>query len=503
MNRRIRSIFWLMTACIVGINAFQGYWLWTTYQLNREQFAHSVQDALFQVLEHQQVAAAKQLMNKRPSGSSTTEARMSTGSKTQIIVSRFDKPGESSHRGETRIFIQSDSLHATKLPERLVVTYNAGRPATKSVSVRADTLARRISKLVLLDWAAGVDVNLHKLTSAYENELRRRAIDANFKLDTLTIRSQQTQQQSKNNVFVVRKLSTPQSNKNDNILRTMPEPLNPVKNLFVQASFDTPTFYLLRRMGWLLGSSVFLLILTTGCFLFMLATILRQKKLSEVKNDFINNMTHELKTPIATVTAAIEALQNFGALNDPKKTQTYLTISQNNLQRLSDLVEKVLNLAIEEKRDLVLHPEPTKLADLANDLITNHQLRATKPLHVTLHIPTETTVSVDHVHFSNALNNLIDNAINYSYDQVDISLTFQQKANDGWKLTVADNGIGIPKAYQSAIFDRFFRVPTGDLHPVKGFGLGLAYVQQVIERHGGRIRVHSEPGKGSEFILEF
>ncbi|WP_332369688.1 ATP-binding protein [Spirosoma telluris] len=101
-----------------------------------------------------------------------------------------------------------------------------------------------------------------------------------------------------------------------------------------------------------------------------------------------------------------------------------------------------------------------------------------------LHIPPEATVSVDRVHFSNALNNLIDNAINYSHEQVAISLTFLQQPN-GWKLTVADNGIGIPKAYQSAIFDRFFRVPTGDLHPVKGFGLGLAYVKQVIERHGG------------------
>lgn len=492
-----------MTACIVGINAFQGYWLWTTYQLNRQQFVRTVQDALFQVLERQQVASAKQLMSKRPPGS-LTGAHVSTGSETQIIVRRFDgADGNTDGHGETRVFVQrrTDSLHATKSPERLIVTYNRANPTTKSVSVRADTLARRISNLVLLDWAAGADVDLSKLTLAYENELRRRAIDADFQLDTLTIRPQQTQ--NKGNVLFFRDLSAANYvNKNDNRLRTTPEPLNPVKNLFVQASFGTPTFYLLGRMGWLLGSSAFLLLLTTGCFLFMLATILRQKKLSEVKNDFINNMTHELKTPIATVTAAIEALQNFGALNDPKKTQTYLAISQNNLQRLSDLVEKVLNLAIEEKRDLVLQPEPVKLADLATDLVVNHQLRAPKPIHVTLAIPADTTISVDRVHFSNALNNLIDNAINYSYDQVDISLTYQQQAS-GWQLTVADNGIGIPKAYQSAIFDRFFRVPTGDLHPVKGFGLGLAYVQQVIERHGGRIRVQSEPGKGSEFILDF
>ncbi|WP_332368917.1 histidine kinase dimerization/phospho-acceptor domain-containing protein [Spirosoma telluris] len=380
MNRRIRSIFWLMTACIVGINAFQGYWLWTTYQLNREQFARAVQEALFQILERQQVAAAKQLMNKQFSNDSTgTHVLATSGTHSQIIVRRFNTPGTTS-RGETRVFFnkRSDSPPAGGQSERIIVTYNTVRPATKLAPLPADTLARRISKLVLLDWADGSNVNLNKLTLAYGKELRRRSIDADFKLDTLTIRSQQTQQQSQDNVFFVRKLSAPQVAKNDNVLRTSPEPLNPIKNLFVQASFSTPTFYLLRRMGWLLGSSAFLLILTTSCFLFMLATILRQKKLSEVKNDFINNMTHELKTPIATVTAAVEALQNFGVLNDPKKTQTYLTISQNNLQRLSDLVEKVLNLAIEEKRDLVLRPEPVKLVDLVTDLITNHQLRAPK-----------------------------------------------------------------------------------------------------------------------------
>ncbi len=213
-------------------------------------------------------------------------------------------------------------------------------------------------------------------------------------------------------------------------------------------------------------------------------------------------MTHELKTPIATVTAAVEALQHFGALTDPKKTQTYLTISQNNLQRLSDMVEKVLNLAVDEKRELVLRPEPINLHDLVQELIASHQVKTPKPVTFQVDIPTDTLVTVDSIHVGNALNNLIDNAINYSGDQVTVRLTFQC-SGQGWQLAVADDGIGIPKTYQSAIFDRFFRVPTGDLHPVKGFGLGLAYVRQVVERHGGRIQVASEPGEGSEFRLTF
>jgi signal transduction histidine kinase len=288
----------------------------------------------------------------------------------------------------------------------------------------------------------------------------------------------------------------------DGGFKTLPLPINPVRHLFVQATFDTPVPYLLKRMSWLLGCSLLLLLLTTGCFVFMLRTILRQKKLSDIKNDFINNMTHELKTPISTVSAAVDALLHFGALDDRRKTEEYLHISQNNLQRLSDLVEKVLNLAQEERQELEFHTEPVGLAEMLCDLAANHRVKAAKTVIFNMHIPFGTTINVDRIHFGNVLNNLIDNAIKYSHERVTISFDFQQES-EGWQLTVTDNGIGIPKAYQSSVFDRFFRVPTGDLHQVKGFGLGLAYVRQVVEKHGGSISLASEPGKGSAFILKF
>jgi two-component system phosphate regulon sensor histidine kinase PhoR len=495
MNRRIRSIFWLMTACIVGINAFQAYWLWKNYQIDRQQFSQTVQDALFQVLEQQQVGEARRLLGKKLQGSTA----LADSHSSRIIIRQYGSESQ-----QTRVFFydQPDSLSKTpktgkQSTKRLIVTYNTNQQRTDNLPpLPADSIARRISSLVMLNWAGGKKLNLPKLKIDYRTELLRRSIDTDFQLDTITIHPRH----GNSDVLIFK--NDGQQSDSVNRLQTSPLPINPVQNLFVQASFTTPSFYLLRRMGWLLGGSLLLLLLTTGCFLFMLSTIMRQKKLSEVKNDFINNMTHELKTPIATVTAAIEALQNFGALNDPQRTQTYLAISQNNLQRLSDLVEKVLNLAVEEKRELTLRPESVNLAELAHDLITNHQLRAPKPVAFISDIPAETSVLVDRVHFGNALNNLIDNAINYSREQVHIRLAFRQN-RDGWQLSVVDDGIGILKTYQSAIFDRFFRVPTGNLHTVKGFGLGLAYVRQVVERHGGHIQVQSEPGKGSEFILLF
>ncbi|AKD57013.1 sensor histidine kinase [Spirosoma radiotolerans] len=492
MNRRIRSIFWLMTLCIIGINAFQGYWLWTTYHLNSQQYNQTMRDALFSVLQQRQLVEANRLFAKQGNQEQTHMIiRSVDGIRNQRQIRVFMSPPKPPLRSEAT---NQPGVRALAADE-----FHSGPPGAETqVFASPDALARRISTMVLHDWAEGTRIDLPTLRAAYRAELLERGINATFKLDTMDV----PPQKPSGPVLAHQLGARLKQRGTPNVLNKIVVPINPVRNLFAQVTFDTPTYYLLRRMGWLFGSSVFLLLLTTSSYLFMLSTILRQKKLSEVKSDFINNMTHELKTPIATVTAAVEALQHFGALADPKKTQTYLAISQNNLQRLSDLVEKVLNLAVEEKQELALRPEPINLNEVVTDLVTSHQLKSAKPVTFLVNVPADTTVTVDRVHFANALNNLIDNAINYSGDQVTVHLTFYRN-EPGWQLAVADDGIGIAKTYQSAIFDRFFRVPTGDLHPVKGFGLGLAYVRQVIERHGGQVSVRSEPGKGSEFLLTF
>ncbi|KAB7727289.1 sensor histidine kinase [Rudanella paleaurantiibacter] len=453
MNRRIRSILGLMTVCMVGIYAFQGYWLWSTYQIYRQQFNRSVQDALTSVLQQRQLSQAQGLL----------PGRLSPG-----VLAPAQGP--------------EPDLRSPGPPPR-------AEPGSR---------LRRTSNLVLVQKPGGRPVDLGELAYAYWLELEQRGIGARFLLDTLQVDPEPSGQ----DIDLYQSLIRSDTEDLQQIITTILVRVKPNENRFARASFGTPSFYLVRRMGWLLGVSVVLLLLTTGCFLLMMSTILRQKKLSEIKNDFINNMTHELKTPIATVTAAVEALQHFGALNNPAKTEAYLTISQQNLQRLSDLVDKVLSLATEEKHELGLRPEPVDLNGLVDELLAGHRLKAPKPVVFGVDIPVGTFVTVDRIHFSNALNNLIDNAINYSREEVTVQLTFERMGT-GWQLTVADNGIGIAKVYQSAIFDRFFRVPTGDLHPVKGFGLGLAYVRQVIERHGATIALRSELSKGTQFTITF
>ncbi|WP_111628333.1 sensor histidine kinase [Larkinella arboricola] len=479
MKQRIRSIFVLMTVCILGVVAFQGYWLYTSYQLHEQQFRRAVRGAFISAVEKQQFNDAQQLFQgETPDGKKRWRFRF-----------REREPDDAA---EERLVVNHlrDSIYVRTNGSRINV--RVLRQSGNRIFI--DTLARKISDRLIVDWMGGHRFDLKKFDSTYRADLRLRDVDVVYQLDTIQLKPELFRKQMETQASPEWPVKTP------------PMPINPVKNQFLQASFASPAGYILRKMSWPLVGSALLLALTTWCFLYMLSTILRQKKLSEIKNDFINNMTHELKTPIATVSAAVEALQHFGALNDAAKTQAYLGISRNELQRLSDLVEKVLNMAVEEKKELELHREWLNPAELIQEVVENHQLKARSGVSaksVEIDVsgePENAPVRADRLHIGNAINNLIDNAINYSPDSVRIQIRSRIDAQ-GWQLSVQDNGNGIPKAYHEAIFDRFFRVPTGNLHPVKGFGLGLSYVRQVVEKHGGRIEVSSEPGRGSEFVI--
>lgn len=269
--------------------------------------------------------------------------------------------------------------------------------------------------------------------------------------------------------------------------------------IFSNAHYDQ--MMILRSLGWMIIGSIIFTIIIISAFGLTIQAMLNQKKISEIKSDFINNMTHELKTPIATVSAAVEAMQNFNALNDTRKTQNYLSISKQELSRLSDLVEKVLQIAAEEKEEIELFKEPTALGELIETMLNNYEMVSSKEVKFTFDNQVgDRRVMVDRTHLANAVSNLVDNAIKYSGDAVDIRLN--ARLDKGFlELRVIDNGIGIPRNYQENVFDKFFRVPTGNLHKVKGFGLGLSYVKKVVEMHGGTILLQSDIGKGSEFII--
>ncbi|WP_435624778.1 sensor histidine kinase [Flagellimonas sp.] len=251
----------------------------------------------------------------------------------------------------------------------------------------------------------------------------------------------------------------------------------------LELNYNNPVLAILKRSL----TGIVLSLLLSGCIIYslfyLLRTIRKQKQLSEIKNDLINNITHEFKTPIATVSTAIEGIKNFNALNDTSKTEKYLDISQQQLKKLHTMVEKLLETATLDSERLVLEKEPHDLAVLIGSVVDRFKLMTEKTI-VFKNNSEKLVKEVDPFHFENVISNILDNAIKYGGDRVEVSL---DSILDKSVITIADNGKGIGKKQQDKIFDKFYRVPTGNQHDVKGFGIGLFYAKKIVEKHAGNL----------------
>jgi two-component system phosphate regulon sensor histidine kinase PhoR len=232
--------------------------------------------------------------------------------------------------------------------------------------------------------------------------------------------------------------------------------------------------------------------------------IFRQKKLSIIKNDFINNMTHELKTPISTISLASQMLQDGSITNTPKMIAHVSKVINEESKRLGFQVEKVLQMAVFNEGRLKFKFKEFDINKMINTVVDNFELRVKNKNGTLTKNISEGSLIVkgDEVHITNVIFNLLDNAVKYSKDIPEIQVSTKKK-NGNVIVSVGDNGIGIPKEHQSNIFDRFYRVPTGNVHNVKGFGLGLSYVKKIIDSHEGEIKVESALNKGTKFSIIF
>lgn len=263
-------------------------------------------------------------------------------------------------------------------------------------------------------------------------------------------------------------------------------------------TIEPPTRLVWREMAGILTASGLIVLLLGLAFYYLINTILKQRTLDEMKTDFTNNITHELKTPIAVAYAANDALLNFGQQADEDKRNHYLTLCRQQLEQLSGMVEQILSMSMERRRQFKLNMESVNIAQLLQPVIEQQQLKADKPVSITCRIePEDLTVQADRTHLSNILNNLIDNAIKYSLDEAKIEIHATADA-----ISVIDHGIGIAADKLPHIYDKFYRVPTGDRHDVKGYGLGLFYVKTMVEKHGWNIVASSTKGEGTTFKIE-
>lgn len=260
--------------------------------------------------------------------------------------------------------------------------------------------------------------------------------------------------------------------------------------------------YILRRIWPEVVFSLLLLFSVAGAFYSISRSLASQRRLAALKSDFIANMTHELQTPISTMSVALEALNNFDAIKDPVKTGEYLSIAEGELKRLSLLVDKVLHFSTMEGKPLQLNPEPLDLGDLAAEVAHAMQMHfENKGGRLQLDIaPGPHRLPADRLHLTGVIYNLLDNALKYGGEPPDV--IFRVAKEDGrLLLEVADKGPGIPENYRDKVFGRFVRVPTGDVHNIKGHGLGLSYVYHVVRLHGGTVKVDCPKEGGCAFSI--
>ncbi|TKK70954.1 HAMP domain-containing histidine kinase [Ilyomonas limi] len=254
---------------------------------------------------------------------------------------------------------------------------------------------------------------------------------------------------------------------------------------------------------WVLLSSVAFTIIVIAAFFLTVKTIINQRNLSKIKNDFINNMTHELKTPLATISLAVDALQNSKVQSNPEKSNYFSGIIRQENKRMNKHVETILQAALMDKNELKLNFAPLNAHAVIEKVLNGFKLQleekgGTAELHLNAK---NDLISADEVHFTNLINNLIDNAVKYSKEDLHLIITTHCTTRY-LVIQVQDNGIGMSKETVKRIFEKFYRAHTGNVHNVKGFGLGMSYVKQVVDAHQGKIKVESTLGKGSTFILD-
>lgn len=484
MSKQHRYLLGLITLASVVTIVFQCFWLAGNYQHEKENFIAYAERLLFESMQEE-----RELQFRRA----------------------YPEAYQSVKKGD---FVRSRQLFYSHVNEKEKVSTLAirGIPATP---LKVDTVAKDPLHIQLLPTAL-MQLDFQALQKRYKEKLGA-DLEQTFFLDTLHIRRDETISTAPGPAMPLpampirggltpgaRHLPIAFGKPNQKIMASFPIQattmmLNPANDLFLSLYLKTPTWWILKHLAWALLSSLLLTALTIGCLVYLLYTIFKQKKLADIKNDFVNNMTHELKTPLATVLAATESLQQFDRWGNQQKVNLYLQMTHRAATHLTHLIDQILHLAVGEQGGMHLQTELIDSHQLLPQLIETYQI--INQHQITLQMEKEMPpVKVDKIHMANAINNLLDNAIKYTLDPVQIRITSSVVDNQ-WVLSVTDNGIGIAAADIKHIFQPFFRVPTGNIHRIKGFGLGLHYVKQVVNRHRGQIQVDSTLGKGTTFTI--
>ncbi|WP_104383623.1 cell wall metabolism sensor histidine kinase WalK [Sphingobacterium sp. HMA12] len=473
MGRRFKLLISLIVIIGTGITIVLGIWLYGSYTNRRDLFLSTAERSLFNAV--QEVYQAEN-GDQRLDGPESERNRLLDDVKREFLPLL---PQARLEQALQRVrSLQPRKEHSFRDdPDRKGKLYAKDRDNQNAI----------IPPFLFRDFDMS-KTNLDLIDNKFRESLSNKNISVSYELSVVTIPREQVKD--------VRR-----QYREKNLAWTRPMMVNPLKNEFLVVKFQEDWKYLLYSLSWQLLISLLLIGLLLGTFFYLMKTILNQNKMAELRKNFVDNMTHELKTPVSTVMAAVEAIQLYGVREDKEKMDRYLDISKRELEHLSGMIEKVLQMDIDASRGIVLQRSEFDLVSMVESVVEVAQLNKTKAVEVELLAdPESIQIQGDESHLKNVINNLLENAIKYAGQHVKVKVEIKG-GKEHVQIRIKDNGKGIAPEYHQQIFDMFFRVPSGNLHDVKGFGLGLAYVKQVVKRHEGKITVESELGKGSTFTI--
>ena len=453
-----------ITATIVLTIAVQLYWNYNNYVDNKQRVKNEIQNSLDTAIDEYYTDLSK-------SNFFAIVDYDSINSKSSFLKDFWNEDINSSKSkvSISSIKISSDYSgveEASKIPKIL-------QQEIQKIKISSDTtkfLKGIQSVAIALD---NDEINFTRLDSIFTNQLSKKGIKTPHYL-----------------ILIDKDIKVGGSNKAKDIELSLFSNskstfLRPDQNL--RAYYEDPTIQALKKSSTGILLSLLLSLSVIFCLIYLLKIISTQKELAEIKNDLINNITHEFKTPIATISTAIEAIESFNVTDNKEKTKQYAAISAFQLKKLHVMVEKLLETATLDSESLMLQKEPTNIVDLIAKIAKKFELLTKKEIKFTTNIDSK-ILKIDLFHFENAVSNLVDNAIKYGGDIIEININPVLNVTE---ISVADNGKGIDKSHQERIFDKFYRVPKGNTHDVKGFGIGLYYAQKIIEKHNGSINISS------------
>ncbi len=487
-----------MSISLIGIIIVQLFWIKNAIKEKEELFDRAVNEALRSTVERLETKEALNQLNEKFVISYPDTFDIHYNGKYLISqdtnILRF-RPYHS--KSSTLLIDNDDEL---KLFDRIVITNenNLKEKKIKRIRYEANKLTKVVNQILFEyethDQPFKSRIKIEKIDTVLYNELDRMNINLDYEFaitDTENDSSYLYSSIGFSNTNLDKKYKT----------NLFPENIYNNSNILF-LHFPNKNNHIFRSIALLLTGSIIFTLIILITFSITIKIILKQKKISEIKSDFINNMTHEFKTPIATISLAVDSIKNPQIIEDKKQIQYFTDIIKEENKRMNSQVENVLQMSLIDKRELEFRKQLIDVHEVIKTTVKNIRLQVENRkglIHVEL-MADKHEFFLDKVYFANVIFNLLDNANKYSKNTPEIFVKTMNNSS-GIIISVEDKGIGMSKETQSKIFDKFYRISTGNIHNIKGFGLGLSYVKAIIKAYDGNISVKSEVGKGSKFEI--